>query len=193
MLAVALLMLLAPAAPLGAGRSDGTGYPLSCSYIARGELENADRCAASAAGTFHITTEVVAKLSYDHGLASIAIHGRGWFYRRRDGRMVEMLTFDNGPDFFAEGLARAKIDGRLVYVDRRLRIRIPTRYSFAEPFRHGRAAMCIGCISVPVDRGEHHAMRGGLWGIIDRRGREIVPPTLTQSDFEQQRARLTGP
>jgi hypothetical protein len=61
-----------------------------------------------------------------------------------------MYIFDNGPDAFAEGLARTGIGGKIAYVDRRLRIRIRTRYDWGERFGHGRAEVCIGCHPEPV-------------------------------------------
>jgi hypothetical protein len=186
MLAIWMLLAAMPSP------QDAARYPLACSYVSRSDLDRADRCAALSGRSLHIAPEVVRRLSYDHGLASLAIDGQGWFYRRRNGRMVEMLTLDNGPDTFSEGLARGRIDGRLVYVDRQLRTRIATRYTFATPFRHGRATVCIGCVSVPVKGGEYHSMQGGTWGVIDRRGREIIPPTLTQKAFNALPPRMTG-
>ena len=118
---------------------------------------------------------VLARLAYQRGLASIAVPGRGWYYRRRSGPTQLMLTFEMGPDYFREGLARALVGGRLAYVDRQLRIRIATRYVWGEPFEHGRAAVCVGCVEQRVDGGEHSIMTGGRWGAIDRRGREIEP------------------
>lgn len=185
---LALWMVLA-AVP---SSQDASRYPLACSYISARDLDRADQCAASTGHGLRLAPEVTQRLYYHRGLASLAIDGRGWFYHRRNGRMVEMLTLDNGPDAFSEGLARGRIDGRLVYVDRQLRTRIATRYTFATPFRHGRATVCIGCVSVPVKGGEYHSMQGGTWGVIDRRGREIIPPTLTQKAFNALPPRMTG-
>ncbi|WP_420138013.1 WG repeat-containing protein [Sphingomonas sp.] len=191
MLAILLLTVLA-ASSAPAPRPDGDAllYPLGCSYSGPIELTPVDHCASHGSGLPHLAPQVVADLAYDHGLASIAIAGKGWFYRRRDGRMVQMVTFDNGPDPFSEGLARAIVKGRLAFVDRRLRLRFVTRYTAAEPFRHGRAIVCTGCVETPVDDGEHSYMSGGRWGVIDRRGREIIPPTQPYSHFAATAERL---
>lgn len=162
------------AALLLAGAPDA--YPLACSYISRDEgLVAAERCAAETPGGLALAPEVLARLDHERGLASVALPGRGWYYRRRDGRAVLMLTFEMGPDYFREGLARARVGGRLAYVDRRLRVRIATRYDWGEPFERGRAAVCVGCVEERLPDGEHSVMQGGRWGTIDRRGRLVEP------------------
>lgn len=165
----ALILLLAAAAEPGA-------YPLACAYGSRTEgLDHAEACAAETPDGLVLAPTVLAQLAYERGLASIGVVGRGWYYRRRNGRTQLMVTFEMGPDYFREGLARALVGGRLAYVDRRLRVRIATRYDWGEPFEHGRAAVCSGCVERKLDGGEHSMMVGGRWGAIDRRGREVVP------------------
>lgn len=94
---------------------------------------------------------------------------------------MRMMTFEMGPDYFSDGLARAMIDGRLAYVDRRLRVRLRTRYDWGEPFAHGRANVCIGCVETRINGGEHSLMTGGRWGTIDKTVREIVRVTFLQA------------
>ena len=122
-----------------------------------------------------VPPQVVRDLAYSNGLAQIAIAGRGWFYRLRNGRMASVLTFDVGPDPFQEGLARQNIDGHIVYIDRHLNPRIVTRYDLAAPFDHGRADVCSGCRELAVEGDEHQIMAGGIWGVIDRRGDLVIP------------------
>jgi len=175
-LAIALIALPVSAAP----RTAAPAFPLRCSFGSKtAGLEVADACAAETANGLTLAPAVIARLAFDQGLASIAVHG-GWYYRTRDGRTMRMMTFEMGPDYFAEGLARAMIDGKLAYVDRRLRVRLRTRYDWGEPFAGGRAAVCIGCVETRIDGGEHSVMTGGRWGTIDRRGREIVLVTSRQ-------------
>ena len=101
-------------------------------------------------------------------------------YVGRDGRMVPVITYDNGPDDFVEGRARTPVDGRIGYIDRTLRVVIPARYDMGFPFEHGRAVVCRGCVA--KRQGEHAFMEGGLWGMIDRDGREIVPLRYHSAD-----------
>ena len=152
-------------------------YPLPCTYWSKRDLETTEHCAAKTADGYTIAPAILADLAYTDDLATITFPGHQWFYRHRNGRMVEVLTYDNGPDPFAEGLARGRIGGDLVYVDRDLTVKIRAPYTFGFPFKNGRADVCIGCVSVPVDGGEHSFMRAGKWGVIDKTGREIVPLT----------------
>ena len=168
--ALALLLAASP----GAARAPAA-YPLACVYASRTDgVVPTDRCAAATADGFLLTPAVLTNLAYARGLASVAIEGN-WYYRRRDGRMQRMVTFEMGPDYFVGGLARAVVDGRLAYVDRRLRVRVATRFDWGEPFANGRAAVCVGCVERMVDGGEHSYMEGGRWSVIDRRGREVAP------------------
>ena len=171
--------LLVATFPGPAAQASSGSFPLACSFGSKtAGLDYAAHCAAETAAGLRISPAVRSALAYEHGLASIAIAGRGWFYLTRDGRSMLMVTFDMGPDYFREGRARAMIDGKLAYVDRRLRIRLRTRYDWGEPFARGRANVCMGCVETKLDGGEHSVMAGGRWGTIDRRGRAVVPVTL---------------
>lgn len=87
-----------------------------------------------------------------------------------------MEMFDNGPDYFEEGLARSRVGGKIAYLDRTLRPRIVTGYDWGSPFEHGRADVCVGC---RMEReGEHSVVVGGKWGVVDHMGRVVVPVTL---------------
>jgi len=115
-------------------------------------------------------------LSFDrHGITAVWIKGfKGFYYVRRDGHMVPVITYDNAPDSFVEGRARTQVDGKIGYIDRRLRVVIPPRYDWGFPFEHGKAVVCSGCAPKP-DGGEHGPVEGGMWGTVDPNGREIVP------------------
>lgn len=89
-----------------------------------------------------------------------------------------MLTFDNGPDDFAEGLARTTRSGKIGFIDRQLSEVIAPSWDFAFPFEDGVAVVCQGCRPHPVGDGEHSEVRGGSWGTIDRSGAIVVPVEL---------------
>jgi hypothetical protein len=110
-----------------------------------------------------------------HGIAAVWMEGlKGFYYVGRDGHMVPVVAYDNGPDVFVEGRARTKVDGKIGYIDDRLRVVIPPRYDWGFPFEHGKAMVCSGCAPKP-DGGEHRLVEGGRWGAVDRNGREIAP------------------
>lgn len=171
--ALLMAVLVAQASPTpGPSASD---FPLACTYWSEQEQQIADHCAIVTNDGFALAPAVLADLSYQSDLATLIIAGHQWFYHHRNGRTVEMLTYDNGPDPFVEGLARGRIGNDLVYVDEQLAVKIRAPYTFGYPFENGSAEVCVGCVSVPVDGGEHSFVQGGSWGVIDRTGREIVP------------------
>lgn len=182
--ALALAVLAAEVPPADA--DERAQYSLPCSYISKQELEPAEHCVADETDHAAVRLAILRDLSYTDGLATIAF-GPGWHYRRRDGRMALMVSFDNGPDPFEQGVARARIDGHLAYVDRRLRVRIRTAFDQGTPFEHGRATVCAGCVEQRIDQGEHSILTGGRWGVIDRRGRIVVPVTLTTEPLRRSR------
>jgi hypothetical protein len=105
---------------------------------------------------------------------AIAVEGRGLYFVNRSGKTAPAFPFDNGPDYFVEGLARTVKDGKVGFVDADLNVVIAPVWDFASPFEHGVAAVCTGCVQVA--EGEHHRYRGGKWGSIDRRGKIVSPP-----------------
>ncbi len=170
-MSIVALALAAAVQTLGpaAGRA-----PLDCAYApsAGGELSTFDHCAwKDARGQVHFSRYHLERMAYDErGLASVYVGG--WRYVARNGRSAAVMTFDNGPDPFANGLARSA-DGKMVgYIDRSLRTVIPARFDGAFPFENGLAVVCNGCRT--VSDGEHSSYVEGSWGCIDRRGRFVV-------------------
>jgi hypothetical protein len=102
-----------------------------------------------------------------------ALVGSTLYYLDSAGRSAPVLWYDNGADYFAEGLARSARGGKVGFVDRTLTERIAPTWDFAFPFENGFAMVCQGCRSEPV--GEHREVRGGLWGYINREGTVVVP------------------
>jgi hypothetical protein len=151
---------------------------LDCAYWPRHgkEITTFEDCArVDAAGALHLTPKHLRALRYDrHGLASLWL-GASFYYAAHDGRLAPVMTMDNWADDFFDGLARSPRDGKVGYVDRRLRLAIPASYDGAYPFDHGRAVVCRGCVS--ERNGEYHNYAGGSWGCIDTHGREVVPLT----------------
>ncbi len=123
------------------------------------------------------------------GIAAVA-DKNGWAYIDAQGRVViRPFLFDNGPDYFREGLARFVTGGEFGFFDRRGKVIIPARFSFALPFSEGLAAVCADCKEVP--EGEHKAMRGGKWGYINRQGALVIPAQFEEAgSFEKGRARV---
>lgn len=152
----------------------GTHSPtLPCTVLKNGTFEQLGDCARrNPDGSYAIAPDTLGKLDFDRwGLATLAIREQGYAYVRRNGRALVVPTFDNGPDEFIGGLARVRIDGKIGYADRHLKLVIPASYDGAHRFaRSGRAWACTGCET--VSDGEHSFYRGGTAVCLDRRGRQ---------------------
>jgi len=145
-------------------------------------------CASIGAGGTVALSEAARAAIARRGPGPVALSIDGAFhYALASGRAAPVLPFDNGADPFAEGLARTPQDGRIGFVDRALVVRIPPRWDFAFPFSGGTAVVCQGCSLHPA--GEHTEVRGGLWGRIDREGREVVPARFPRDELPAAPAR----
>ncbi len=128
----------------------------------------------------------------------------------KDGKIkFESVFFDNGPDYYEEGLARF-IDpktGKIGFHDRRGHVVIKPEFDFASPFKNGTSNVSIGCHAeypqkptfLPLSSSSFHQPRkemffslvGGKWGKIDKTGKIIVPlkynslETLPKDDKKQ--------
>ncbi len=124
------------------------------------------------------------------GFAAV-IEGNAAYYIDQKGQhKLEMLIFDNGPDDFAEGLARFKEKGKIGYFDERGRKVIPAKFDFAFPFEKGRAEVCNGC--KPEAHGEHTAIVGGDRMIIDRTGKVVEKKPEALCDYAQKKNACDG-
>ena len=109
------------------------------------------------------------------GIAAVADE-KGWSYIDEKGNvLIRPFLYDNGPDYFKDGLARYEEKGKLGYFDTRGKVAIKARFDFALPFENGRAEVCQGCVKKA--EGEQSHWEGGLWGAIDKTGALVVPLT----------------
>lgn len=107
----------------------------------------------------------------EDSIANIHIIGFGSAYVNKQGKVVLMHTFDNGADYFHEGLARSIKDGKLGYVNRALETVIPPQYDAAYPFKDGKAKVGINCNKVQAD--EHFFWDCKEWFYIDKNGNRL--------------------
>jgi WG containing repeat len=167
---IPLWITLLVAAPAGASAA------ADCVPFSDGWNDFSPCTRVDSSGQRWVKAEHLRALSFDkHAVATVWIKGfNGFYYVGQDGHMVPVITYDNAPDDFVEERARTQVDGKIGYIDRKLQVVIPPRYDWGFPFEHGRAVVCIGCEQKPVGR-EYWFVEGGMWGAIDRNGREIVP------------------
>ncbi len=90
---------------------------------------------------------------------------------REQHRLFDLVLYDNGPDYFQEGLTRVKRDGKMGFANREGQVVIPCIYAFAHPFGDGRAKVTLQA-ELQQD-GEHTTVERAQWFWIDRKGNEI--------------------
>ena len=124
-----------------------------------------------------VVIPAVFKLATDFSDRAIAavIDSKGWACIDTQGKiLVRPFIFDNGPDFFSEGLARFREDGRIGFFDEAGRKVIPAQFDFAWPFENGVARVGSGCREIKLPD-EHTTVEGGVYATIDRTGKLLEP------------------
>ena len=139
-------------------------------------------------GNIVVKRETVEQAHFgDDGMASVMVEDK-LHYLNRKGRTAVAFFYDNGADYFVEGLARTPADGRIGFVNKELDVVIPAMWDFAFPFDQGLAIVCNGCKSRQVDGGEHSEMVGGQWGYIDLKGEVVVPLDYRREELPSREA-----
>jgi hypothetical protein len=160
-------------------------FPLACTYVADtpdADLESHPNCAAKREDRLIIAPDHLRRMRFSSdGLAPVVIDNH-WYYIKINGDSLSVLTYDNAADDFSEGLTRSLVRNRVAYFDHDFHQVIPPTYDWGWPFKDGRALVCLGCSLAAPDSEGHRPVVGGKWGFIDKRGREVVPVTLTQAE-----------
>ncbi|MBU2978749.1 WG repeat-containing protein [Alteromonas sp. C1M14] len=161
----------------------------ACGYIPKKtdqyqhpEMEVFNKCATYKSGILQISEEHIKNLDFDKfGLASFFSSGQ-YFYVKPDGRFLPVIFYDNGTDYFEEGLTRSLRKGKVAYYNKDLELVLAPGYDWAWPFHNGKALVCEGCVLTP-DKYGHQVLKGGLWGYINKQGEEVVPVKYKASDI----------
>lgn len=104
----------------------------------------------------------------------------GYVYDRKGDFLYQPFMFDNGPDYFVEGLRRFVKKGKIGFADRNGKVIIEPKHDFVDYFNYGYASFCDGCDWEKTDD-EHKSIVGGKWGMMNTKG-ETVPPLTKYSD-----------
>ncbi|MCW9030119.1 MAG: WG repeat-containing protein [Gammaproteobacteria bacterium] len=115
------------------------------------------------------------------GLADIRIHD-GIYYINKKAKLVRTHLFDNGPDYFKEGLARTVKNNKFGFINKQLTVVIEPQYDFAFPFNNGISIVCVDCFFKPD--GEHKTVEGGKWGQIDKQGNVVTEIKYSKKELE---------
>ncbi|MBK1897135.1 WG repeat-containing protein [Chryseobacterium paridis] len=101
----------------------------------------------------------------------------GYVYDRKGNFLYRPFLYDNGADYFSEGVRRFVKNGKVGFADRNGTTIIEAQHDFVSPFNYGYAAFCDGCDWEKTED-EHKAIVGGVWGVMNAKG-EIVQPVST--------------
>lgn len=153
----------------------------SCSYTPKKTNQDPypersvfEQCASYKEGVLRIAPRHMERLAFNvDGMASF-FTSEHYFYVKPDGRFLPVVTFDNGADYFQEGLTRSSVSGRIEFYNKDFELKLSPAYDWAWPFQNGLALVCTGCVLSSM-AGEHAQFKGGLWGYINKDGDEVVP------------------
>lgn len=83
--------------------------------------------------------------------------------------LSEISMFDNGPDYFEEGLMRVIRNGKMGFANKYRQVVIPCIYDFARPFADGKAEVTMEAKRISEPDG-HTSIESDEWFFIDRDG-----------------------
>ncbi len=108
----------------------------------------------------------------------------GYVYDRNGKFLYQPFLYDNGADYFSEGLRRLVKNSKVGFADRNGNTVIVAKHDFAFPFNYGYAAFCDGC-DWEKTNDEHRSVVGGKWGVMNVKGETVQPLTKpTDQDVE---------
>ena len=175
-------LLLSTASCAGAPPAPTAEWPFACSSFPPEADPVADCARREAGGEIVVRPGVVPEGGEPGSVQALMVEGQLLFVLA-SGKTAPALPFDNGPDYFVEGLARTVRDGKVGFVDEELDVVVPREWDFAFPFEGGFARVCTGCSIERDGTEEHGEVRGGAWGWIDRQGRVVVPVEHPREDL----------
>lgn len=112
-----------------------------------------------------------------NGMAEV-VDDQGWAYINGNGDVIARpFIYDNGPDYFREGLARFVEEDKMGFINEKGIKIIAASFDFAKPFDDGISLVCVDCKpkSITRESGENWIATGGKWGVINKNGDWVLP------------------
>jgi len=107
----------------------------------------------------------------------------GYVYDKKGNFLYRPFFYDNGADYFSEGVRRFIKNGKVGFVDRNGTIIIKAEHDFATPFKYGYASFCDGCDWEKTED-EHKAIVGGTWAVMNFKGEVMKPISKSENSIE---------
>jgi len=164
-------------------------YSSNASDPDKAEFQPRGNCAYEVDGRVLVMPATLAELDFSKELPSIHTKEYGWLFVKRDGTTIRTITFDNGPDYFTEGLARYIDDGKTGFIDTSGRIIIKAQFGFASPFEGGFSQVCNDFVTESM--GEHMLIKSSHWGCIDKNGQYVLPIKYSKEELSTKMYQLT--
>jgi hypothetical protein len=123
-------------------------------------------------GAYQVRPELLRALRVEAADAPFAAYSRcGMFWVRPDGRARTTQLYDNGADYFSQGLTRYLSHGKYGYMNANLDVVVEPSYDFAYPFEAGKGIVCQGC-RFHTD-GEHGSVSCTRCGAVNTAGQLV--------------------
>jgi len=174
-------LLIVAAACAGAPAERAATWPLSCEWFPPAAPPVGDCARRNADGEIVLRPGVWPEGGEATAVRTVVVEGE-LLFALTSGRTAPALRYDNGADYFVEGLARSPRGGKIGFVDEHLELVVPRHWDFAFPFEDGHARVCSDCV-IRRAGGEHSEVQGGRWGYVDRAGRVVVPVVYARDDL----------
>ncbi len=85
--------------------------------------------------------------------------------------LFDVKWYDNGPDYFSDGLFRIIINEKIGYANEKGEVIIEPQFACTTPFENGKAKVTYDCNL--VNDGEYKIMESDNWFYIDKKGNKI--------------------
>ncbi len=100
-------------------------------------------------------------------------YGRWITIDRNQNALYDIVSFDNGPDYFYEGLVRAKRNGKMGFANKYGQITISCKYDFVWWFKDGKAKVTFDAREIRDQYDDHTRIESDEWFYIDKNGKRI--------------------
>ncbi len=149
----------------------------SCFYPDKtdnGTFSHSDECGSIEGDRIKLGKIILDNIYYDEkGLACILFSAKDAFYIHKNATSQRVYFYDNGCDYFEENLARGIVNGKMVFINQRLKVVLSPEFELLAHFDYGHAVVCNGPFQ-EEKHGEHTLLKGGECGLINKQGTIVV-------------------